>query len=176
MEWVWQIPIRPDTVSVGYVATGETIKKARSSGKEIEEIYRDQLSASRRCDCLLNERKGGSPRVTSFRCRIHRKIAGPNWIVIGEAASMIDPLTSNGVTAALRQAAEAAQLIVKSRHQKTPSPDGDHRLQWRVVGMARFFNCGYRALVYEWPIRKKIGLLKAGDIYTTPCLAHQSVL
>ena len=84
MEWVWQIPIRPDAVSVGYVATGETIKKARGSGKEIEEIYRDQLQRVPALRLLLNERKGGSPRVTSFRCRILRKIAGPNWIVIGE--------------------------------------------------------------------------------------------
>ena len=63
-------------------------------------------------------RQGRSlPHVTSFRCRVHGKLAGPNWLVVGEAASMVDPLTSNGVTAALRQAAEAAELIIKK-----PSP------------------------------------------------------
>ncbi len=168
MEWVWQIPIRPNTVSVGYVATGETIKKARSSGKGIEEIYRDQLERFPSLRLLMKERKNGSPRVTSFRCRILRKLAGPNWIVIGEAASMIDPMTSNGVTAALRQAREAVQLIVKSRGRKRLPWMATIAYTWRVVGMARFFNCTIERLVYEWPVRKKIGPLTAGDIYTIP--------
>ena len=168
MEWVWRIPIRPDTVSVGYVATGETIKKARSSGKGIEEIYRDQLQRFPSLQLLLKERKGSSPRVTSFRCRTLRKLAGPNWIVIGEAASMIDPMTSNGVTAALRQAREAAQLIVKSRGRKRLPWMASIAYTWRVVAMALFFNCTIERLVYEWPVRKKIGPLTAADVYTIP--------
>jgi len=44
MEWVWQIPIREDTVSVGYVASGDTIKRARSRGMAIPDIYRAQLN------------------------------------------------------------------------------------------------------------------------------------
>ena len=32
MEWVWEIPINPNTISVGYVATGETIKAGRAAG------------------------------------------------------------------------------------------------------------------------------------------------
>lgn len=168
MEWVWQIPIRPDAVSVGYVATGETIKKARSSGKDVEEIYRDQLQRFPALRLLLKERKDGSPRVTSFRCRILRKLSGPNWIVIGEAASMIDPMTANGVTAALRQARESAQLIVKSRSRKRLPWMATLAYRWRVVGMARFFNCTVERIVYDWPIRKKIGPLTAGDVYTIP--------
>ena len=81
---------------------------------------------------------------------------------------MIDPMTSNGVTAALRQAREAAQLIVKSRTRKRLPRMATIAYTWRVVGMARFLNCTIERLVYEWPVRKKIGLLTAGDIYTTP--------
>ncbi len=168
MEWVWQIPIREDTVSVGYVASGEAIKSARSKGMGIPDIYRAQLNRFPALRHLLDEPGEIRPRITSFRCRVYRKVAGPNWIVIGEAASMIDPLTSNGVTAALRQSAEAAQLIVKHRDHKRLPRRATTAYSWRVVGMARFFNCGVERVLYDWPIRKKIGPLNAGDVYTIP--------
>jgi flavin-dependent dehydrogenase len=168
LEWVWQIPIREDTVSVGYVASGDAIKKARSSGMGISDIYRSQLDRFPALRHLLDEPKEIRARVTSFRCRVYRKVAGPNWIVIGEAASMIDPLTSNGVTAALRQSAEAAQLIVKHRHRKRLPSMAAAAYSSRVVGMARFFNCGIERVLYDWPIRKRIGPLNAGDVYTIP--------
>ena len=53
--------------------------------------------------------------VTSYRCRVHTGAAGTNWLIAGEAASMVDPITANGVTAALRHAAEASRLILKYR-------------------------------------------------------------
>ena len=168
MEWVWQIPIREDTVSVGYVASGDTIKKARSSGMGIPDIYRAQLNSFPALRHLLEEPKEIRPHVTSFRCRVYRKVAGPNWIVIGEAASMIDPMTSNGVTAALRQSTEAAQILAKHRHRKQLPWRAAAAYSWRVVGMARFFNCGIERVLYDWPIRKRIGPLNAGDVYTIP--------
>jgi flavin-dependent dehydrogenase len=168
MEWVWQIPIREDTVSVGYVAGGDTIKRARSSGMAIPDIYRAQLNHFPALRPLLEEAKEIQPHVTSFRCRVYRKVAGPNWIVIGEAASMIDPITSNGVTAALRQAAEAGDLIAKSRHRRRLPWRAAAAYSWRVVGLARFFNCGVERVLYDWPVRKKVGPLLAGDVYTIP--------
>src|ERR1700744_768502 len=40
MEWVWEIPINPSTISVGYVATG---KARRQEGQTVEDILRAQL-------------------------------------------------------------------------------------------------------------------------------------
>jgi menaquinone-9 beta-reductase len=168
MEWVWQIPIREDTISVGYVASGDVIKRARSSGMAILDIYRAQLNQFPALRPLIEEAKDIRPRVTSFRCRVYRKLAGPNWIVIGEAAAMIDPMTSNGVTAALRQSAEAAYLIAKSRHRGQLPWRAVTAYSWRVVGLARFFNCGIERVLYDWPVRKRIGPLLAGDVYTIP--------
>jgi menaquinone-9 beta-reductase len=134
----------------------------------IPDIYRAQLNHFPPLRHLLDEPREIRPRVTSFRCRVYRKLSGPNWIIIGEAASMIDPLTSNGVTAALRQSKEAAQLIVKHRHRKGLPWRAATSYCWRVVGLARFFNCGVERVLYDWPIRKNIGPLKAGDVYTIP--------
>jgi len=64
--------------------------------------------------------------------------------------------------------AEAAQLIVKHRHRKRLPSTAAAAYSSRVVGMARFFNCGIERVLYDWPIRKKIGPLNAGDVYTIP--------
>ena len=125
MEWVWEIPINPNTISVGYVATGETIKAQRQQGQTVEDILREKLSRFPRFESLL--RSEISPSVTSFVCRMHGRVAGPNWLIAGEAAAMVDPMTANGVTAALRHASEASRLIIESRHRRgIPSPGSSH--------------------------------------------------
>lgn len=113
--------------------------------------------------------------MTSYRCRVHKHIFGPNWLVAGEAAAMVDPMTSNGVTAALRHASEAAALVAKYRHRK--------RLPWiaaalysrRVQDLARFFNCGIEKVIYDGPIRNRIGVRTAGDVYTIPAWSLNNV-
>jgi flavin-dependent dehydrogenase len=116
-----------------------------------------------------------SPRTTSFSCRAYGKTNGPNWLVIGESAAMVDPMTSNGVTAALRHAEEGSKIILRSRNRK--------RLPWlartlysrRVLYMANFFNSGIEKVIYDWPIRNRIGPLRAGDVYTIPAWSINNI-
>jgi flavin-dependent dehydrogenase len=90
MDWVWEIPIRSDEISVGYVAAGESIKAKRQQGLTVEEIFRAQLSRFARFELLLKSTSKISPSVTAFQCRVYGRVSGPNWLVVGEAASMVD--------------------------------------------------------------------------------------
>ena len=168
MEWIWEIPIRPGAISVGYVATGEAIKLKRKQGLSIEEIFREQLGHFPRFERLLQTAKADAPWVTSYLCCGYRKVAGPNWFVAGEAASMVDPMTANGVTAALRHAEEATDLILRNRRQGRLPRRCTSMYSRRVSDLGRFFNSGIERVVYDWPIRKRIGVLNAGDLYTVP--------
>jgi len=168
LNWTWEIPIRPDAISVGYVATGDTIKAQRQRGRSNESIFRSQLALFPRFQEFLETHSVISPFVTSFQCRVHRGVAGPNWLVIGESASMVDPMTSNGVTAALRHAEEAAELLVRSRHREQLPRVASAMYCRRVRDLGRFFNSGIENVIYEWPIRSRIGPLAAGDVYTVP--------
>ena len=166
MSWVWQIPIHPKTISVGYVASGELVAEKRKQGMSVQAIFREQLGYFEELRQFAQSSSTISPRTTSFHCRAYAKTNGPNWLVIGESAAMVDPMTSNGVTAALRHAEEASRIIVRNRKQ----------LPWlsrtmysrRVLYMANFFNSGIEKVVYDWHIRNRIGPLKAGDVYTIP--------
>jgi flavin-dependent dehydrogenase len=173
MEWVWEIPINPSTISVGYVATGESIKARRQEGQTVEDILRAQLGRFPRFESLL--RSEISPLVTSFVCRMHGRVAGPNWMIAGEAAAMVDPMTANGVTAALRHASEASRLIIESRHRRRIPVMSAWLYSRRVLGLAMFFNRGIERVIYEAPIRNRIGVLKAGDVYTVPAWSLNSI-
>lgn len=167
LDWIWEIPVNPQTVSVGVVTTGELIKSKRDRGLSVNEIYRQELAKFQRFEELV-QKPGDEINVTSFKCRVYSGVAGPNWLICGEAASMVDPITSNGATAALRHAAEASSLILKYRSKQRIPLRVRVCYSSRILQMAKFFNSGIEKIVYEPPVRNRIGLQKAGAVYTTP--------
>jgi menaquinone-9 beta-reductase len=168
MEWIWEIPIRTNVISVGYVAPGDVVKARRQQGLTVEDIFREKLGRFPRFDPLLKTESKISSNITGFQCRVHGGASGPNWLVMGEAASMVDPMTANGVTAALRHAAEGSSLIVRSRHRKHLPFVGRAMYNRRIVDVGKFFNCGIEKVLYDGPVRNRIGPLTAGDVYTVP--------
>jgi menaquinone-9 beta-reductase len=175
MEWVWQIPIHPQTVSVGYVSPGEAVKEKRQRGLSIQAILDAQLKQFPDLQGLGRDPEKKPPRTTSFRCRVFGKTAGPNWLVAGEAAAMIDPMTSNGVTAALRNAAEASRLIIRFRDRTRIPRLPASMYSQRVLSLARFFNSAIENVLYDWPIRNRIGPFNAGDVYTIPAWSINAI-
>jgi len=168
MEWVSQIPIHPHTISVGYVSPGEAVKEKRQRGLSVQDIFEAQLKRFPDLRDLAHDPAREPPRTTSFRCRVFANTAGPNWLVAGEAASMVDPMTSNGVTAALRHAAEASKLIIRYRNRRRIPRLPAAMCSQRILSLARFFNSAIENVLYDWPIRNRIGPFNAGDLYTIP--------
>ena len=168
LEWIWEIPISPDVVSVGYVTTGAATKAKREQGSSVEDIFRQQLVKFPRFEQLVKESPLDPPSVTSFRCRAYAGVAGTNWLIAGEAASMVDPITANGVTAALRHAKEASGLILKYHKRGRLPLLARFCYSSRVLQMAKFFNSGIEKIVYEPPVRNRIGVGRSGTVYTSP--------
>jgi menaquinone-9 beta-reductase len=167
LEWIWEIPVSPDTVSVGYVAPGAALKAQREEAMSVEDVFRKQLTKFPSLEPLQQEALGAL-NVTSFRCRVYLESAGPNWLIAGEAASLVDPMTSNGVTAALRHAAEAAALVLKFRRRGELPWRARKAYSSRILQTAKFFNEGIEKIIYEPVVRNRIGLPSAGTIYTSP--------
>ena len=168
LDWVWEIPIGPQVASVGFVTTGAAIKAWREKGLGVEDIFRQQLMKYPPLDALLPAGALGLCSVTAFRSRVYDGLAGPNWFVAGEAASMVDPITANGVTAALRHAAEASALILKYRKRGTLPLHARLCYNRRILQMAKFFNIGIEKILYEPAVRNRIGARTSGTVYTTP--------
>jgi len=122
MEWIWEIPIRDGLSSIGYIAPGSKIKVQRAHGFTNVELLTEQMQKFARLSTLVNEAPPERVAVTSFLCRTYSGVCGPNWIIIGEAASQSDPITGNGVTAALRHAAEASALVCRYQRRESRRP------------------------------------------------------
>lgn len=174
-DWIWEIPIAAETLSVGYVTTGEAVKKWRDQGLTVEDILKRKLARFPRLAALSQTDAGTAPKVTSFSCRTFKGVTGPNWIIAGEAASMHDPITSNGVTSALRHAQEAAALLVAAQGKSALPFIARKTYSARVLQMGRFFNSGIEALVYDWPVRDRLGIKRAAVIYTDAAWSMNAV-
>ena len=81
---------------------------------------------------------------------------------------MVDPITANGVTAALRHAAEASRLILKYRKAGKVPWLSKLAYSSRILQVAKFFNSGIEKVVYDTPVRNRIGVRTAGTVYTSP--------
>jgi flavin-dependent dehydrogenase len=168
LEWIWEIPINATTASVGFTTTGAAMKARREQGLDIDEIFRQQLQKFLRFEAMLCEGALGETNVTSFRCRAHVRAAGSNWLIAGEAASMVDPITANGVTAALRHASEASSLILKYQKEGRLPAKAASLYSSRILQLSKFFNSGIESIVYEPVIRNRLGATLAGTVYTSP--------
>lgn len=166
LEWIWEIPITSTVASVGYVATAQTVMRARKEGHTISDILAEQLLQYPRFKPLLASGWRHPPKAVTYTCRTYERVAGPNWLLIGEAASLVDPITANGVTAALRHAREAAAVIIRARARNELPARAQRSYTCRLLQMAKFFNCGIFYLAYDWPVRLGVGLPRAARIYT----------
>jgi hypothetical protein len=137
----------------------------RAHGRSNEEIFAKKISNFPRLAAISPPERVA---VTSFLCRTYTGVCGPNWIIIGEAASQSDPITGNGVTAALRHAAEASVMICKYQQRESIPALARIAYNVRVLGVGRFFNSLIEKLFYETPLRARLGLFGIARVYTVP--------
>jgi flavin-dependent dehydrogenase len=168
MEWIWEIPIRPGVSSIGYVAPGSKVKLQRTQGLKNADLLSKQMKRFARLSTLTEDAPPEQVSATSFLCRTYKGVCGPNWIIVGEAASQSDPITGNGVTAALRHASEASALICRHRNRESIPVVSRAAYNLRVSGVGRYFNSLIEKLFYESPLRARLGLFGTTRAYTVP--------
>ena len=140
LSWVWDIPISPTETSVGLVATADAIKSERRAGRSTNAIVATALSRHRRFDGLLAEQPDFEVMTTSFRPYVTTRVAGPNWFMAGESASMPDPLTGNGLTSGIRHAQWATDEILAAGSAAEIAPRRRRHYSRHVLRLGRSFN------------------------------------
>ena len=168
MEWIWEIPIRPGLSSVGYIAPGSSVKTQRASGLGTADILLRQCRQFRRLQEIMEQGIAPETATTTFLCRSYEGVCGTNWVIIGEAASQSDPITGNGVTAALRHAEEATALIRRYRQRGTIPMPARWLYNFRVSTVGLYFNSLIEKLFYQPMLRDRLGYFTTARIYTVP--------
>ena len=166
VSWIWEIPITPQRSSVGCVMSVDRFRSDRHHGKPTGEILRDELLRYDRFRSLAGPTVPIAAEACSFRSYVHTRVSGPNWFLAGEAASLPDPLTANGVTAAFRHGLDAAAIIDKAFERGVASARERYAYDVNVRRMGHVFNHSIETGIYEWSVRCGVGSLPAQQIYT----------
>jgi flavin-dependent dehydrogenase len=166
LSWIWEIPISPTVTSVGCVMSADLVKQQRHQGKETHKILWDALAAYTRFGRLLDEQRDAAIHAVSYQSYVYTNACGPNWLIVGEAASLPDPLTANGVTAALRHASEGAKFILEAQQRGSLSSHQRRIYNTNVQRMGHVFNHSIETSIYESSIRWGLGVMPAQKIYT----------
>jgi FADH2 O2-dependent halogenase len=110
--WGWQIPLRNGVSSIGVVTAKEDFQK---SGKTPEEFFDGLIARSRTFKHIMRNAERIRPWVieADYSYQLDR-VAGPGWLLVGDAMRFVDPIFSSGMDVALYSASFAYDAIVKS--------------------------------------------------------------
>ena len=109
-SWFWYIPLQDNRVSVGVVGDlGYLIQDRKESAQE---IFNAELMKCFPMEERLADATQVYPvKVTSEFSYRSRKLAGPGWVLLGDAFGFLDPVYSSGVFLALKSGEMAADAI-----------------------------------------------------------------
>jgi flavin-dependent dehydrogenase len=117
--WFWSIPFKDGRIpfkdgrtSIGAVVASGWIKKRKVPGAPIQDLYDRAIAESPAMQRIVSgaEQLMPASATADFSFRV-RDLAGPGWLVIGDAGGFIDPLFSTGAHLAMYGGFHAANII-----------------------------------------------------------------
>ena len=108
--WYWIIPFSDGMCSVGGVFDPSEIRFA--GGASVESRFEELVARSTRMTRLLEGSRRVSPvhGISDYSAR-SRRLAGHGWVLVGDAATFLDPVFSTGVFLAMSTGERAARTI-----------------------------------------------------------------
>jgi len=100
--WGWSVPLSATTRHVGVAVDGATTKIRR--GPTLPGTYRAEIGKTRQLNALMSGATLGRVWACDASLYSSHRYAGPQFLLVGDAASCIDPLSSFGVKKALASA------------------------------------------------------------------------
>lgn len=164
--WAWNIPLHNDRTSVGIVMDSQRGQEMLQ-GADPETVFRDLLSQTERTSTMLTGATLiDAPRITKDWSYHSTNVAGPGYVMVGDAACFIDPLFSSGVHLALHSSVLAAAYVTTAlRHRELEVEAGQtyKELYYQQFDhfreLARLFYASNRTVEsYFWDARR---ILKA---------------
>lgn len=117
-SWFWSIPLPYDRTSIGVVGELDYLLQSRrdANGRlDTQQIFTEELE---KCPALKGRLEGAKqlfPIQTTkdFSYRASR-IAGNNWVLVGDAFGFLDPVYSTGLFLALKSGEMAGDAILEA--------------------------------------------------------------
>jgi flavin-dependent dehydrogenase len=165
LSWIWEIPITPDTVSVGYVVSAEEFRQLRLPEQSVKNVLLGAMARFPQLQQLAVEHPDFRVRTCSWRSYVQRRVSGLNWLMVGESAALPDPLTSNGVTAAFRHAQQAAHVLLEAETARTLHQRQRRAYETNVRRMGHIYNYCIERVIYAPSVRRGLSTDVALRVY-----------
>ena len=120
-SWFWSIPLPYNRTSIGVVGELDYLLQNRrdaDSKLNFQKIFTEELA---KCAPLQQRLEGANQlfpiqSTKDFSYRASR-IAGNNWVLVGDAFGFLDPVYSTGLFLALKSGEMAADVIIEAFHK-----------------------------------------------------------
>ncbi|MGN2245235.1 NAD(P)/FAD-dependent oxidoreductase [Frateuria sp. GZRR35] len=176
--WMWMIPLPDGSMSVGAVCWPEYLKRRRG---DIREFLLDTL----RQNAQLWQRLEGAEPIDEIRAAGNysydsTQMAGPGWMLVGDAFAFLDPVFSSGVFLAMDAAERAVEVVDGALREPRREAALQRALEKRLrKGMARFaffiyrFNEPVMRRMFAsprntWQLEQGVISMLAGDLFDPP--------
>lgn len=135
--WYWLIPLADGISSIGVVGSPEKIKMSESS--DLQQTLINLINEDSHLSTLLSNSKmvREARRLEGYSANVSA-LSGHRFALLGNAGEFLDPVFSSGVTIALRSAAMAVPLAIKTLENEN--------VDWHAE--------------YDVPLRKGINVFK----------------
>lgn len=173
--WLWMIPLKDGTMSVGAVCRPDYLLKGE---KDLDQFLWNTICNSPDISKRMNNAKMVIPTMaTSNYSYYSENLVGENYILIGDAYAFIDPIFSSGVHLALMSGVHAVDVIEASlkgnpalpRYQREferKSVRGLETLSWFIYRMTQpALRNLFMAPRNVFGIETAILSMLAGDVY-----------
>ncbi|HXM79895.1 MAG TPA: NAD(P)/FAD-dependent oxidoreductase [Thermoanaerobaculia bacterium] len=117
--WYWIIPFSDGTSSVGAVFDPAEARAAAGASESLEGRFERLLQSSARMQELLGPGRRTSKvhGISDYSAKSGR-LAGDGWVLVGDAATFLDPVFSTGVFLAMATGERAAAAIERALARK----------------------------------------------------------
>jgi len=182
--WMWMIPLPDGVMSVGAVCRPDYLKQRK--GRSVEFLL-DTLRLSPALWQRMEQAEliDGEVRVTGNYSYDSSCMAGPGWILVGDAFAFLDPVFSSGVYLAMSSAEKAVEVVDQALREPHREQALQRRLEKRQrAAMARFsffihrFNGPVMQQMFrhpsnQWQLEQGVISMLAGDLYDTPLVLRK---
>jgi flavin-dependent dehydrogenase len=172
--WLWAIPLRNSTTSVGVVMHRDTFMARRAALPDLHSLYAESIKESPLIQRIVDPGTLTSAVHTEQDYSYASgKFCGPGYFMVGDAACFLDPLLSSGVHLATYSALLAAASVGSILREEVTAEEAAvfYERTYRqaylrfLVFLSAFYDVGRTKESYFWEAQQLTKVdVEAGDL------------
>jgi flavin-dependent dehydrogenase len=181
--WMWFIPLKNDLMSIGAVCHPDYLKGEKGTHEEI--LMRTLALCPAGFARLQKATRSADVRATGNYSYTSDRMAGPGYVMVGDAFAFIDPVFSSGVYLAMNSAERAAEVVDRvlddSSQEIRLQREYDKTIR-KGIGMFSWFIYRFTTPGMRWifknprniyRMQEAVTSMLAGDVFRSPEIAKR---